>query len=86
MLIKSTGRIVHIPNGFIFVQSQINYNQGFSHIWNEIGVLVTLESDWKKAKSLLQEILKHHGSDLTNTAQAKLIEASKKFMIFLQDP
>ncbi|MFC1667098.1 mechanosensitive ion channel domain-containing protein [Candidatus Omnitrophota bacterium] len=54
---QSTGRIVNVPNSAIFKQENYNYNRGFEFIWNEIKVLVTFESDWKKAK----EIMLNHG-------------------------
>jgi small-conductance mechanosensitive channel len=79
---QSTGRIIHIPNGKVFTESQANYTQGFSHLWNEIGVLVTFESDWEKAKNILHEIIAKHTAQYTTSAKEKLIEASKKFMIF----
>jgi len=78
---QSTGRIIHIPNGKVFTEPQANYNQGFSHIWHEVNVLITFESDWKKAKELLTEIVNKHAASLTKTAEKKLIEASKKYMI-----
>ncbi len=79
---QSTGRIVHIPNGKVFKEPQANYTQGFSHIWNEIGVMVTFESDWKKAKKILERTVSDHVEQLSKSAARKLIEASKKFMIF----
>lgn len=79
---QSTGRIVHIPNGKVFTEGQFNYHQGFSNIWNEICVVVTFESDWQKAKAILNEVMKKHTEQLTQTAQRRLLEASKKFMIF----
>ena len=79
---QSTGRIIHIPNGKVFTESQTNYDQGFSHIWNELGVLVTFESDWKKAKALLEEIVAKHCAHFTDAARKKLLDASKKFMIY----
>ena len=33
---QSTGRIIHVPNGKVFNETQANYNKGFEHIWNEI--------------------------------------------------
>ncbi len=78
---QSTGRIIHIPNGLVFTAPQANFTQGFSHIWNEIGILITFESDWEKAKSILYDIVKKHGAVLTEKAQSNLIEASKKYMI-----
>jgi small-conductance mechanosensitive channel len=79
---QSTGRIIHIPNGKIFTESQANYNQGFSHIWNEIGVQVTFESDWQKAKAILEKLANKHCMHLSKEAENELLEASKKFMIF----
>ena len=53
---QSTGRVIHIPNGKVFTDVLANYAQGFHYIWNEIAVLVTFESDWVKAKEILQRI------------------------------
>ncbi len=78
---QSTGRIIHIPNGKVFTEPQANFNQGFSHIWHEINVLVTFESNWQKAKEILTEIVNEHAASLTKAAEKKLIEASKKYMI-----
>ncbi|MEM6361485.1 MAG: mechanosensitive ion channel family protein [Bacteroidota bacterium] len=79
---QSTGRIIHIPNGKVFTESQTNYDQGFSHIWNELGVQVTFESNWEKAKKLLENIVAKHCAHFTDAAQKKLLDASKKFMIY----
>ena len=79
---QSTGRVIHIPNGKVFLEAQANYSQGFSHLWNEIGVMVTFESNWSLAKEILIEIVKKNTADLTETAKQKLMDASKKFMIF----
>ncbi|MFH0756650.1 MAG: mechanosensitive ion channel family protein [Bacteroidota bacterium] len=81
---QSTGRIIHIPNGTIFTQPQSNYSAGFKFVWNEIPVLVTFESDWAKARDLLQKIISDHAKDLSADAEKKIIEASKKYMIFYQ--
>lgn len=79
---QSTGRIIHIPNGKVFTESQVNYDQGFSHIWNEIGVLVTFESDWEKAKDIIDAIVRKHCAHFTKDAKERLLDASKKFMIY----
>jgi len=81
---QSTGRIIHIPNGIIFTQAQSNYSSGFKFIWNEIAVLVTFESNWTRARDLLQQIVSSHAKDLSADAEKKIIEASKKYMIFYQ--
>ena len=79
---QSTGRVIHIPNGKIFNEVLANYSQGFQYIWNEIPVLVTFESDWRKAKQILDEIAHQHGDSLSDSAARRLREAAKKFMIF----
>jgi small-conductance mechanosensitive channel len=81
---QSTGRIIHIPNGTVFTQTQSNYSAGFEFIWNEIPVLLTFESDWKKAKDLLQKIVSAHAESLSSAAEKRIREASKKYMIFYQ--
>ncbi len=79
---QSTGRIIHIPNGIVFTEPQANYTAGFQYIWNEIAVLVTFESDWKKAKQILTDIVNHHGVMLSNEADKQIKEAAKRFLIF----
>ncbi len=81
---QSTGRIIHIPNGTVFTRSQSNYSSGFQFIWNEISVLVSFESNWTRAKKILEGIVAEHAKELSADAEKKIIEASKKYMIFYQ--
>ena len=53
---QSTGRIVHVPNGLLFTQPTMNYNQAMDFIWNEMPVMITFESNWEKAKQILMDI------------------------------
>lgn len=78
---QSTGRIIHMPNGIVFTQPQINYNWGFYHIWHEIPILITFESDWKRAKAILTKILNDHALEITDTAEKQIKAAAKKFRI-----
>ncbi|TFH64693.1 MAG: mechanosensitive ion channel, partial [Candidatus Zixiibacteriota bacterium] len=61
---QSTGRLVHVPNGKIFTVELLNYSKGFQYIWNELPVLVTFDSDWKKAKTVLMLIASQHAEHL----------------------
>lgn len=54
---QSTGRVVHVPNGTLFKYPTANFTEGFFHIWHEIPVLITFESDWKRAEELILEAL-----------------------------
>lgn len=79
---QSTGRIVHLPNGKVFQESQANYSTGFEYIWNEIPVNITFESDWKKSKIILQDIVNKHAEHLSTHAEKEIFEASKNYMIY----
>lgn len=79
---QSTGRVIHIPNGKIFQEAQSNYTTGFAYIWNEIPVLVTFESNWKKAKDILSEIARKDADPLSKAAEESVRRAARKFMIF----
>lgn len=79
---QSTGRVIHVNNGRIFTESLANFSKGFDFIWNEIAVLVTFESDWKRAKKILGEIAARHGAELSTAAEEKVRQAARRFMIF----
>ena len=76
-----TGRLIHVPNGIIFTETLANYGKGFKYIWNEMPVLVTFESDWKKAKKILLKIVHENAIIQTKSAEKKFDEATKKFML-----
>jgi len=77
-----TGRIVHIPNGKIFVEPLAIYSRGLhDFIWNEVAVLVTFESNWKRAKDILNEIAFAHAGHLAEPAESKLQEYARDFLI-----
>jgi small-conductance mechanosensitive channel len=78
---QSTGRIIHIPNGKVFTDPVANYNKGFRYIWNEVPVVVTFESDWRKAKQLLTAIAFKHAEHLTAEAERDLLSASRQYLI-----
>ncbi len=56
-----TGRVAHVPNAIVFTTPQLNASDAFPYIWTELGVMVTFESDWKKAKRAFEEIAHTHG-------------------------
>ena len=78
---QSTGRILHIPNGMIFSQGVANYTHGPEFIWNEIPVLVTFESDWEKAKGLLQEIADARDISQQDNVTMEFEAASRRFLL-----
>ncbi|HUH14046.1 MAG TPA: mechanosensitive ion channel family protein [Longimicrobiales bacterium] len=79
---QSTGRIIHVPNGKVFTEPVANYARGFRYIWHEVPVLITFESDWRKAKRILLDIAEENAEHLSDDAQQRLRAASSRYMIF----
>jgi small-conductance mechanosensitive channel len=78
---QSTGRVIHVPNGWVFKNTVANYDRGFSYIWNEIEVVVTFESNWKRAKRELTRIVNDHAEHLTSDAMRAIDEAAERYHI-----
>jgi small-conductance mechanosensitive channel len=78
---QSTGRVVHIPNGKVFTDPQANYSMGFSYIWNEQTIYITLTSDFKKAKAILLDILNSHLKDELKLAEKAFRKAKHDHLI-----
>jgi small-conductance mechanosensitive channel len=78
---QSTGRVIHIPNSLVFTSTIANYTSGFSFIWNELPILVTFESDWKKAKKILTAIGERHGEETSRHAERAIARAARRQMI-----
>jgi small-conductance mechanosensitive channel len=79
---QSTGRMVHVPNGAVFSHPIANFSSGFKYIWNEIHVLLTFESDYKRAKGLFLDLAEHQSLQHSKGMDEALKIASKKYMIF----
>jgi small-conductance mechanosensitive channel len=78
---QSTGRVIHIPNHKVFTDDLANYTSDFEFIWNEMGVLVTFESDWKKAKKILQEVVEENMQEFVEQAKEEVKKAEKSYLI-----
>lgn len=81
---QSTGRIVHIPNSRILREPISNYESGFRYIWHEIPVLITFESNWRKAKTLLSEIAMEKAEHLSSGAEEQIRRAAMRYLIFFR--
>lgn len=71
---QSTGRIVHVSNNSIFRGPTFNYTRGFEYIWDELKVIVTFESNWKKAK----EIMIKYGTTEIDVIQKRMEQSIKR--------
>ncbi len=78
---QTTGRLIHIPNAMVITAGLANYTRGFQYIWDELAVLVTFESDWRGAKSILADLSAKHAASATDVAAAQIARAREKFFI-----
>jgi small-conductance mechanosensitive channel len=81
---QSTGRIIHLPNRFVFHYDLANYTLGFKYIWDEVHVLLTFESNWQKAKELFTEIASATTEPVSADAQQSTQEAADRYLIYFK--
>ncbi len=78
---QSTGRMIRMPNADIFNQALANYSKGFNYIWFEIPVILTYESNWRKAKGLLQDLIASYCFNYEDQLKRELRQAKKDYPI-----
>lgn len=79
---QSTGRILHVPNGLLFTHAVANFSEGFPFIWHEVPMLVTFESDFKRADEIMREVLEENAPDMASErAMSAIRRASGDYQI-----
>ncbi len=78
---QSTGRLLHVPNGWVFKNPIANYHEAFGYIWNEIEVVVTFESDWRKAKKTLESIINENAEKIEPEVRKQIAAAAERLHI-----
>ena len=82
---QSTGRVIHVPNGKVLTDPLVNYTKDFNFIWNELAVIITFESNWERAKSILSSIAVSVIADTSTDAREQLKKAAERYMIFFRN-
>jgi len=78
---QSTGRLIHVPNAKVFTEPLANYVAGFPYLWNEMRVVLTFESNWRKAKRLITELASDLTVDITSEAARPENRGELRFLI-----
>ena len=78
---QSTGRIVHVPSGYVFTKQVFNFTEGFAYIWHEIPLLVTFESDPDVAEAILQAAMDEVGGHTPDEAEERIRRAARSYKI-----
>ncbi|GIX41664.1 MAG: hypothetical protein KatS3mg129_1397 [Leptospiraceae bacterium] len=54
---QSSGRVITIPNSYIFLYPVSNFSKEFAFNWLEIKIPLTIQSNWEKAEELCLKII-----------------------------
>ncbi len=80
-----TGRFIQIPNGFILNKTVKNYTKDFSFIWDEIYLMLTYDSNWKKAMEIATKIVHETANPFEASAKDELVKLGGKYFIEASD-
>ena len=53
---QSSGRLVTLPNFKVLTDPVYHYTAGSPYVWDEMDFTVTFESDWERAREIVEEI------------------------------
>ncbi len=75
-----TGRIVLVSNASIFKEPLFNYTKDFDLIWDEVKLTVPHNTDWKRARQILQEAGEQHAAQFIERGRAAVQRMGKRYM------
>ena len=80
-----TGRILTMPNSFVLGSTVKNYTRDFSFIWDEVTVILSPESDWKKARDIALQTVSTLIKDYVEHSKKELVSMERKYMLTSYD-
>ena len=78
---QSTGRLLHIPNGWIYQHGVKNDTEGFEYLWFEQFVIVTFDSNWERAREIILEIAETEVPNCEKDARKQLREMTSEYLV-----
>ena len=79
---QSTGRIVYVPNAWVFLHGVYNYTRGFRFIWNEITLTVTFRSDWQAAREIMLGFAEESAAIVEQQARKEIKQMAREYLLF----
>ncbi|MCA9391247.1 MAG: mechanosensitive ion channel [Candidatus Magasanikbacteria bacterium] len=76
---QATGRLLSVPNGQVLFMPVQNYTKDHSFIWDEIALPVTYHSDWKKALTIIESIVKKETAKTTKRATTDIFKLEERY-------
>lgn len=82
MLNRRAGRIIFVPNNFIFTDMISNYSHaGLKTVWDGIDFLITFDSDMQKAAHIAKEIAKKYSKGYTDITRKQLNKLRSQYSV-----
>jgi len=79
---RRAGRIIFIPNNFIFTDMIANYSHaGLKTVWDGIDFMITFDSDIHKAASIAKEVTKKYSKGYTDITRKQLNKLRSQYNI-----
>jgi small-conductance mechanosensitive channel len=67
------GRIIFVPNNYIFTELISNYTHGkIKTVWDGVDIMITFDSNHKKATHIIREIVKKYSKGYTDISRKQL--------------
>lgn len=80
-----TGRLLQVPNSFVLNKTVKNYTKDFSFIWDELHLMLTYDSNWKKAQEIAIKIAHEITTPFELSAKSELEKMGEKYLIHPSD-
>jgi len=82
MLNKRSGRIIFIPNNYIFTDMIANYSHsGLKTVWDSAEFIVTFDSNIAKAQSIAKEVSRKYSKGYTDMTRKQLNRLRSKYSV-----
>ena len=79
---RRAGRIIFIPNNFIFTDMIANYSHaGLKTVWDGVDFMITFDSDIQKAASIAKEVTKKYSKGYTDITRKQLNKLRSQYHI-----
>ncbi|MDA3049445.1 mechanosensitive ion channel [Campylobacter sp. JMF_02 ED1] len=79
---KRAGRVVFIPNNYIFTDLLANYtHSGLKTVWDGIDILLTFDSNHKKAMYIIKNIVRKYSKGYTDIAKKQMSKLRSQYSI-----
>lgn len=79
---RRAGRIIFVPNNYIFTELISNYtHSGMKTVWDGIDILLTFDSNYKKATYIVKNIARQYSKGYTDIAKKQMNKLRTQYSI-----